>query len=607
MTAAEPGRRRKPQLHARADKVPNGMATDAEMSGFATGAQMQGWVGSSHLCGWGTAALIALFVSTALAAALHAAPGDLTVADAARLGDAATVRTLLKGGADVNAAQGDGMTALHWAAQKGDAALASMLLSAGANVRATTRLGGHTPIHLASQGGHARVVAALLASGAPADVKTSTGATPLMLAARSGSVDTATRLIENGAPIDAKESTHGQTALMVAAGLDRADIVKLLLARGADASIASSVVDLNALTMPVEADPLQGQVRQNVPNEAERRQVAGWTRPYRYNELIGAQGGLTALHFAARQGAARAVAALLDGGVPVNLRSPGDKATPLLVAVINGHFDIAATLVEKGADPNLVSDAGAGPLYATLNVQWAPIAAYPQPRAHLQQSRTYLELMRLLIDKGADPNQRLVKKVWYSGYNFDQSSVDEIGATPFWRAAYAADVEAMKMLVAAGADPTITTMKPMSRRFPGEGPGEDKSGIPPVPVGGPNVTPLQAAAGVGYGFGFAANSHHYAESGMLPAVRYLVEEAAADVNAVDADGNTAVHHAAARGDNAMILYLVSKGATVTRVNRAGQSTVDMANGPVQRTQPYPETIALLEKLGAVNHHKCVSC
>ncbi len=168
----------------------------------------------------------------------------------------------------------------------------------------------------------------------------------------------------------------------------------------------------------------------------------------------------------------------------------------------------------------------------------------------------------------------------------------------------------MKMLVAAGADTNIATMKPMSRRFGGEGGGrggEDRSGVPPVPVGGPNVTPLQAAAGVGYGFGFAANSHHFSETGMLPAVKYLVEEAGADVNAVDADGNTAVHHAAARGDNEMILYLVSKGADVKRVNRSGQTTVDMANGPVQRTQPYPETIALLEKLGAVNNHKCVSC
>jgi len=554
--------------------------------------------------------LCGLLVSAGLAVGLHAAP-DATVADAARLGDAAAVKALLKGGADVNAAQGDGMTALHWAAQKGDAELVGMLLSAGANVRATSRLGGYTPMHLASQAGHAKVVAALLAAGASADLRTTTGASPLMLAARAGSVETATRLIENGAEIDAKESTHGQTALMVAAGLDRADIVTLLLARGADATLASSVVDLNALTAPVDFDPVSGSIAaQAAPPAANRpREVPGLTRPYRYNELIGAQGGLTALHFATRQGAARAVAALVEGGVPVNLRSPGDKATPLLVALINGHFDVAAYLLEHDADPNLVSDAGVSPLYATLNVQWAPIAAYPQPRAHLQQGRTYLDMMRLLLDKGADPNLRVKRKVWYSSYNFDQSSVDEIGATPFWRAAYAADIEAMKMLVAAGADPAISTMKPLSRRFQPEGGASptDKSGLPPVPLGGPNVTPLQAAAGVGYGFGFAANSHHYAETGMLPAVKYLVEELGADVNAVDGDGNTAVHHAAARGDNEMILYLVSKGAIVTRVNRAGQTTVDMANGPVQRTQPYPETIALLEKLGAVNNHKCVSC
>jgi hypothetical protein len=151
-------------------------------------------------------------------------------------------------------------------------------------------------------------------------------------------------------------------------------------------------------------------------------------------------------------------------------------------------------------------------------------------------------------------------------------------------------------------------MKAPARRSP-EDPalGADRSGLPVVPTGGPNVTPLQAAAGVGYGFGFAGNSHHVAPGGMMAAVRYLVEEAGQDVNAIDADGNTAVHHAAARGDNEMIRYLVSKGAVVTRVNRAGQTTVDLANGPVQRIQPFPETIALLEKLGAKNNHKCVSC
>ena len=128
-----------------------------------------------------------------------------------------------------------------------------------------------------------------------------------------------------------------------------------------------------------------------------------------------------------------------------------------------------------------------------------------------------------------------------------------------------------------------------------------------MPTAGPDIPPLVAAAGAGYGEGFAANAHRFAPTGMLAAVKYLVDELHADVNVRDADGNTALHNAAARGDNEMIEYLVSKGADVTLVNRTGQTTVDMANGPVQRVQPYPETIKLLEKLGAKNNHKCVSC
>jgi ankyrin repeat protein len=289
--------------------------------------------------------------------------------------------------------------------------------------------------------------------------------------------------------------------------------------------------------------------------------------------------------------------------------SAGDATSPLLIATINGHFDLAKHLLDLGADPNLVSRNGVTPLYAALNVQWAPKALYPQPRAYLQQQLTHLDLMKALLDKGAEPNARLAKKVWYSGYNFDLAGVDESGATPFWRAAYASDVEAMRLLVAYGADPSIRTIKPAGRPQTGDGNRDvkDVSGLPPVPLGGPGVTPLQAAAGVGYGEGFAANSHRFAPGGMLAAVTYLVEELGVDVNAVDHEGNTALHHAAARGDVVMIEYLVSKGANVMAVNREGQTTADMANGPVQRVQPFPEALALLEKLGAKNNRKCVSC
>jgi hypothetical protein len=167
----------------------------------------------------------------------------------------------------------------------------------------------------------------------------------------------------------------------------------------------------------------------------------------------------------------------------------------------------------------------------------------------------------------------------------------------------------MSLLKEHGAEPNIPTVKPPGRPRTGDGtrPAKDVSGVPPVAVGGPAVTPLQAAAGVGYGEGFAANSHRHHPAGLFRAVKYLVEDCGADVNALDHEGNTALHHAAARGDNEMILYLVSKGADVTRVNREGHTTADMANGPVQRVQPFPETVALLTKLGSKNNHKCVSC
>jgi ankyrin repeat protein len=220
--------------------------------------------------------------------------------------------------------------------------------------------------------------------------------------------------------------------------------------------------------------------------------------------------------------------------------------------------------------------------------------------------------MKALLEKGADPNVRLKHKIWYNQYNFDLLRVDEGGATPFWRAAYSSDIEAMALLVEHGADPSIPTMKPAGGRLRGaqadrDATPKDVSGQAAVPAGGPDIPPLLAAAGAGYGEGFAANAHRFAPTGMLAGVKFLVEQLHADVNARDADGNTALHNAASRGDNEMIEYLVSKGADVTAVNRKGQTTVDMANGPVQRTQPYPETIKLLEGLGAKNNHKCVSC
>lgn len=624
--------------------------------------------------------------------------GPTSVLDAVAAKDKAGLRALLKSGADVNAAMGDGLTAMHQVAIDGDIELAQVLIYAGANLKATTRLGGYTPLLLAAKAGDAAMIETLLKGGADANQSTTNGTSALMFAAASGNVAAVKALVEKGADLAAKEKAMGQTALMFAAVGGRTDVVKYLIGRGADVKTTTKVVDVNAFTReaqeafaaavaggtpttpkpgeegkaddaaaPPPADaatqaakaagldgaatlraPAPAASPASAPSSAEKSekkakalkdapprvalnpppvpaaspapspaaspaprkpQIAGVDRPYFYNEMVAATGGMTPLHLAVRQGQAETVKALLDAGADVNFVSAGDQTSPLLMATINGQFDLALYLLERGADPRLASENGVTPLYAAVNVQWAPKALYPQPRAHMQQKASYLDLMKALIEKGAAVDARLKKKVWYSGYNFDLSGVDETGATPFWRAAYASDVDAMKLLVAHGADPNIRTMKAAGRPRTGDGQREakDVSGLPPVPTGGPAITALQAAAGVGYGEGFAANSHRFAPGGMLAAVKYLVEELKADVNVADHEGNTALHHAAARGDNEMIKYLVSRGADVMAVTREGRTTVDMANAPVQRVEPFPATIALLESMGAKNNHKCVSC
>jgi len=580
-------------------------------------------------------------IAIALTAWLHAASAP--VADAAMARDREAVKTLLKGGADVNAAQGDGMTALHWAARNGDAELTQMLLFAGANVKATTRLGGYTPLMMAAEQGHATVIAALLSGGADAKAANALGTTALMLAAQSGNPQAVTTLVENGAEIEAKEKTFGQTPLMFAASMNRVEAIKALLKAGANVKATSKVNNVGNLS-GAEQEFLAsasgsgnqaggngtGRNGQVVAPGAQAPAAApagggggggggrggfggkpGVDRPFFYNELIGTQGGHSALILAARSGYVDAVKTLVAAGADVNQTSVGDKTSPMLIAAINGHFDLAKWLLDQGANPNAASENGVTPLYAALNVTWAPRALYPQPRAFNQQQITYLDFMKALIDKGADPNQRLTKKVWYSEYNFDLAGVDEVGATPFWRAAFAGDVPAMQLLFEHGADPNISTMRPAGRRPLGDTgaarESKDVSGLPVIPLGGPGIPPLQAAAGVGFGEGFAANSHIHSPAGFLPGIKWMVEVAGADVNAVDHDGNTALHHAAARGDVESILYLVSKGADVTKVNREGQTVADMANGPVQRVQPWPEALKLLEKLGSKNNHKCVSC
>jgi ankyrin repeat protein len=571
------------------------------------------------------------------------------VADAAERGDTDAVRALLKAGADVNAAQGDGMSALHWTALNGDLKTMNVLLIAGATTEPLTRVGRYTPLHLASSRGHAPAVVRLLDAGSKPGAVTDTGVQPLHLAAQAGSPEAITALLAKGADVNAKDSTHGRTPLVFAASQNRLEAMKVLIAKGADVKAATTVIDYRERSA---ADSQARTVRDRIVSATTGRATnsntnidgppppagqaagraggvaaagagggqaagaraggagaggargggAGAMRAPTDIEQIGRQGGFTALHYAARDGFAAAATLLLDAGLDVNAPTEGDRSTPMVVAIINGQYDMALDFLKRGANPNLANDDGVAALFATINNEWALRTWYPQPTAGSQQRASYLELMEALLKGGADPDARTLSHIWYAAYNTGRMGVEFTGATPFWRAAYALDVDAMRLLVKYGADASIATMS-----YGTAARANDPSGLRAVPPGGPHVPPFHAASGVGYGTSRVAQQHRHVPDGWMAAAKYFLEELGVDVNIRDAEGFTALHHAAARGDNAMILYLVKRGADVMAVNRAGQTTVDMANSPEQRTQPFPETIKLLEGMGAKNNNNCRAC
>jgi ankyrin repeat protein len=586
-------------------------------------------------------ALLAL--SAAILFAGASGPPETSVADAAMRDDLSAVRSLIADGADVNAAQGDGMTALHWAADLGNDEIATILIASGANLEAHTRIGDLTPLLIAAEAGSGPVVRALLEAGARADARSSVGGgTALHYAAEAGSADAVRALLEHGVDPNIRQLEWEQTALIYAASKGRVAAMEVLLDHGADPSLASRVLNVSMRRI---YDRRAAEVRNRVletfrqtapdpvlwrPEPTQVQAAVRAARPYEeieeeptrinwheaqlegkepgYADLVEHMGGLTPLLHAVREGHREAALLLLERGADVDQLSDGDHTSPLLMAMVNGHYDLGLELLARGADPNLSSDAGSTPLYAAINTRWIPKARFAQQQAYLQQESTHIDVMRALLEAGADPNVRLTKHLWYMEYNFSQLGVDTWGATPFWRAAHGLDVEAMRLLVDFGADPEIPTRAPPNPPTYADLGINDVSDLPPVPIGGAGVHPIHVVTGFGgTGAARAGNSHEHVPDGWMPAVRYLVEELGADVNQRDFIGYTPLHHAAGRGMNDVILYLVEQGADPLAVARTGQTTVDMANGPAQGVTPFPRTMELLESMGAINNNACIFC
>jgi uncharacterized protein len=216
--------------------------------------------------------------------------------------------------------------------------------------------------------------------------------------------------------------------------------------------------------------------------EANPRGGPGFN-PEEINPPVATKGGLTALLHASRQGYIAAASALLEGGADINTVGAGDGTSPLLMAVINGQFDMAMFLIEKGADPNIAAKGnGAFPLWSAVNTQWQPRTRFPQPQEMERQTATYLDVMKALLDKGADPNLRMRSHPWYLVYtgcgNRNCGLADTTGSTAFWRAAYSVDLEAMRCW--RSTVPTRT-----SHHRPAAGAGSAPRAVRPPGAGGP--------------------------------------------------------------------------------------------------------------------------
>lgn len=572
------------------------------------------------------AAVVAVFAPVFYLTVLSGA--NSPVADAAMRGDIAGLRTLIAQKADVNLPQSDGATAIQWAAYRNDLAMADLLIASKADVRIPNR-DGATALRLAAVNGNAEMIAKLLKAGASSNEAGPNGETPIMFASRNGNPAAVKALIDAGANVNAKERIRGTTAMMWAAEQSHPEAVELLIAAGADVG-AKTNPDTKG-NRAYLANPVKQRLKSAFGANSDSAKAAkgqgggfgggqgkggakgkgkGGDGAVDTEDAVAAAdaaaadaafgrtrdtqgGGLTPLIFAARQNCIACAQKMIDAGADVNQTS-NYGWTPLLTATQNRHYKLAAMLLERGANPNKQNNGGWSPLYLATDNRNIENGDYPTPKADMD----HLEYIKLLLAKGANPNIRicgvnskpeaLEASERCSGdstetrTNFTMQWLFEDGSTPFIRAAQSSDIDLMKVLIDAGADPRIRTAH--------------------------DVTALAVASGIAWVEGV---TFEWSREKNLQAVKWLLD-LGIDPNQQDDEGRAALHGAAHKGYLEVIQMLVDKGAKLDMNDHGSRDTV---NGPmlgltwiplhysqglvrvgVQSAVAHPEAAALLEKL-----------
>ena len=442
----------------------------------------------------------------------------------------------------------DGTTPLHQAVRQNDLKTVDALIKRGANVKAATRY-GVTPIGLAALNGNTAILRRLIDAGADPNTATPGGETALMTAARTGSLDAVTLLLERGASVNAKDSMRSQTALMWAITENHPDVVKLLVAKGADVNARTNVTAPRGEYVPARAGGASG-------NGIIRQRA-----------LPTADGGMTPLLFAVRDGNVPMTRLLLELGADINQPS-GNHTSPLLIALLNGQVTLATELLERGAKPNVADDYHRGPLFAAIELRNFNHEKYP---FLYSDDRDPIELIKELLAKGADPNLRTDTTPVHGLMQFDGSWVNFDGQTPFIRAALSGDVEVMRLLLQHGADPNIATAQ--------------------------GSTALMAAAGINW---IPAQTYTRSEADYVEAVKLCLERGA-NVNATNSLKLAAIHGAANRGWVSIIQILADHGARLDVADVGGRTPMTFAEGTFLAIRPpvaKPDAIAVLKKLMA---------